>query len=260
MRTSLFLSLAKSARPPASILSLHAGGEKGGTWFPHFTRSMFQDEAMTIPAVVGMPVVKMLDLSGNGNTITFTDVTLQQDAAGQKYLAFNGSTSGGVTAAINFTGTNKITAIAGVRKLSDAAIAIVCELSTSAGTNGAFWITAPQSAGVGNYGGLSCGTLSAEASTAANYASPHSAVLTLSGDISGDSAIFRVNGTEAATSAADQGAGVYGNYALYIGRRAGTSLPFNGRLYGLIVRGAASTAGQIADAERYMARLTGVNL
>ena len=50
---------------------------------------------------------------------------------------------------------------------------------------------------------------------------------------------------------ADQGTGTYGNYPLYIGRRGGTTMPFNGRIYQLIVRGAASNAGQIAAGEAW---------
>ncbi|WP_156790606.1 hypothetical protein [Rhodobacter ferrooxidans] len=57
---------------------------------------------------------------------------------------------------------------------------------------------------------------------------------------------------------ADQGTGTFGNHALYIGRRGGTSLPFNGRLYGLALRGASSTTSEIVKTERYLARKSGV--
>jgi hypothetical protein len=81
---------------------------------------------------------------------------------------------------------------------------------------------------------------------------PVTAVVTGFGDISGDSAILRVNGAQAASITTDQGTGNYGNYPLYIGRRGGASLPFNGHLYSLVVRGAASTDSQIASVERYI--------
>ena len=44
----------------------------------------------------------------------------------------------------------------------------------------------------------------------------------------------------------------YGNYPLYIGRRGGTTAPFNDHLYSLIIRGAASSDSQIASVERYI--------
>jgi hypothetical protein len=87
---------------------------------------------------------------------------------------------------------------------------------------------------------------------------PLTTVATGLGDISGDSVSIRINGTlSAADTTTDQGTGNYGNYPLYIGRRAGTSLPFNGRLYSLIVRGAQSTDAQIASTETWVNGKTG---
>jgi hypothetical protein len=65
---------------------------------------------------------------------------------------------------------------------------------------------------------------------------PTTNVLTGIGDIAADTAILRVNGSQVAQDTADQGTGNYLTYPLYIGRRAGSSLPFNGQLYSLIVR------------------------
>jgi hypothetical protein len=88
--------------------------------------------------------------------------------------------------------------------------------------------------------------------TPSPYVAPITNVLTGIGDISGDQCILRVNGTQAASSTADQGTGNYGNYPLYIGRRGGASLPFNGRLNSLIIRGAQSTDAQISAAETWV--------
>ena len=65
---------------------------------------------------------------------------------------------------------------------------------------------------------------------------PNTNILTGLGDISGDRATLRINGVQAAQNTADQGTANYLAYPLYIGCRGGTSLPFNGRLYSLIVR------------------------
>ena len=46
---------------------------------------------------------------------------------------------------------------------------------------------------------------------------------------------------------------------VYIGNR-GTDLPFNGNIYGLILRGAATTNADLAIAERFLAKRTGVTL
>lgn len=260
-RMALMLAVKRDFAPLVS--AMFGSGEQGLLIVPSYTRSLFQDAAMTIPAVVGGPVAKALDLSGRGNHVTFADVTLEQDAAGKKYLAANGTSSTGVTAAIDFSGTDKMTLCAGLHKASDAGYGILVELSASVAANaGSFYVTAPDGP-VANYASTSRGAAAADGAqlaTAATYAAPSTNVVTATHDIAGDSTIVRVNGVAATPATGDKGAGNFGNYPLYIFARNAGSLFFNGRLYGLVVRGAACTAGQIDDAERYMARLSGVNL
>ena len=234
--------------------SLFASGEQGIWLDPSDFSTMFQDAAGTTPVTaVGQPVGKILDKSGRGNHATQSTgasrPTLQQDSNGMYYLSFDGTDDGMATPSINFTGTNKMTVWAGVRKLSDAAVGLVVELSASSGVNnGSFYLVASASAGA-NYQLLSKGTVLA-AATPSGVAAPITNVLTGICDISGDLCRLRVNGT-ATSATTDQGTGNYGNYPLYIGRRGGTTLPFNGRIYQLIVRGAASNAGQIAAGEAW---------
>lgn len=235
--------------------SLFAAGEQGAWYDPSDFSTLFQDAAGTTPVTaVGQPVGRINDKSGRGNHATQSTAasrpTLQQDSNGLYYLSFDGTDDGMATPSINFTGTDKMTVWAGVRKLSDAAAAIVCELSTTSTNNGSFYLAAPVTANA-NYGFHSRGTVPQPAQTGSSFASPHTSVITGIGDISGDISSIRVNGTTITASKLDQGAGNYGNYPLYIGRRAGSTLPFNGRLYGLIIRGAASNAGQIAAGEAW---------
>jgi Concanavalin A-like lectin/glucanases superfamily len=167
------------------------------------------------------------------------------------YLKFDGIDDGLQTNSIDFSSGDKMTVWAGVRKLSDAGNGSVVELSAAAdANNGAFFLRAP-AGGLPNYQWLSNGTLNTTA-TPSPYVAPITNVLTGIGDISGDQCILRVNGTQAASSTADQGTGNYGNYPLYIGRRGGASLPFNGRLNSLIIRGAQSTDAQISAAETWV--------
>ena len=167
------------------------------------------------------------------------------------YLSFNGSNQWMQTNSIDFTATDKMTVFAGVRKLSDAASGVVCEINTSS-ANG-FGLLAPSTNGANSYRFFSAGSLAgAFAGTGVFAAAPITNTLTGIGNISGDQAVLRVNGTQAAIDTADQGTGNYGNYPLYIGARAGASLWFNGRLYQLVARGAQSTDQQIIDAERYI--------
>ena len=173
------------------------------------------------------------------------------DVGAPRYLSFDGTDDGMATPSINFTGTDKMTVWAGVRKLSDAAAGLVVELSAAIGTNnGAFSAFAPVSAAANaQYG--SKGTTASFASPT-GLTSPLTFVMCGQSNIAAPSVSARINGVVAASSTSSQGTGNYGNYPLYIGRRGGASLPFNGRIYQLIVRGAASNAGQIAATEAYV--------
>jgi hypothetical protein len=188
--------------------------------------------------------------------------TLLQDASGLYYLSFDGVDDSLATSAIDFTATDKMTVWAGAYKASDAVIGMLAELSAGAEANAGAWrITAPNSTLNGfmfNSGGSPASADGEAANTTS--AAPLAAVLAAQGSISSPLASLRVNGGAAITSAASQGTGNYGNYPLYIGRRGAATLPFNGRIYSLIVRGAASSASQIAAAERYVAARTGVSL
>lgn len=234
-----------------------------GVWYdPSDLSTMFQDSAGTTAAVVGQPVGKILDKSGNGFHATQATSTarpvLQQDSNGKYYLAFDGTDDFMVTPSIDFSGTDKMSVFAGVRKLSDAVAGMVAELSvTAATTAGTFNIVNGAAGGPGPYWrGVSNGTTSVGVESA-GFASPITNVLTLIGNISAPLVQLRANRSIIATSASTQGTGNYRSYPLYIGMRAGTSLPFNGRIYSLIVRGALSAAAQISAAESYVNSRTG---
>jgi hypothetical protein len=175
------------------------------------------------------------------------------------YLSFDGTDDSMLTNSIDFSAGDKMTVWAGVRKLSDAAIGAAIESSANPSANtGAFSVLAPATAGA-TYRFASIGTANfSSALTSASYASPITNVLTGIGDISGDVSTLRVNAVQAATNTIDQGIGNYGNYPLYIGARAGTSLWFNGWLTSLIVRGAQSTDAQIEATENWVNGKTGV--
>lgn len=170
------------------------------------------------------------------------------------YLKFNGSNSSMSTGSIDFTSTAQMTVVAGVRKLSDAALGIATELSANTDVNaGAFYIAAPFGTTTsGDYAFKSVGTVFPAPARSSTILAPITSVLSGIGSISGSQSILRINGSQAASVTSSQGTGNYGNYPLYIGARGGSSLYFNGQLYGLVVRGAVSSDAQIIAAERYM--------
>ena len=209
---------------------------------------------------VKLSSVSVKELAGNHayQTTSASRPTLQQDSNGLYYLSFDGTDDGMATPSIDFTGTDKMTVWAGVRKNSDAAVGILAELSTNSdSTNGTFALAASVSGN--NYYTQSRGTVRS-VQYATGYVAPNSAVLVAEAKISTDTLRLHVNNAAPLSSATDQGTGNYGNYPLYIGRRGGVAYPFNGHLYSLIGIGRLSTASEIAAIEKELAKRTGVSL
>lgn len=250
------------------IKALFSVGEQGFAYDPNDLTTMWQDQAKLLPVTgEGQPVWHILDKSGNNNhafaTSSATRPILQRNVTtGAYYLAFDGADDFLVTNNINFTATDKMSLFAGVRKLSDAATNVIVELSTaySSNTPGCFTLqAAATSANTFAFG--SRGTVTpTNVVTPANYPPPISVVLSASASISNDTLDLRANGSYVVRNRQDQGAGNYGNYPLYIGRRGGTSLPFNGHLYGLIGIGRLTTDAETLSLEKLIAKNTGVTL
>lgn len=242
-------------------LSLFAAGEQGAWYDPSDLSTLFQDAAGTIPVTAaGQPVGRMLDKSGRGNHATQATATsrpILQTSGGKRYLVFDGVDDWMVTGVIDLSASNKATIWAGMLKASDAASGTLCEFSPDTNSNnGSFVIRVPFAAAGANYGYTSKGTTAA-VTQRAGFAAPHTAVMCAQSDISAPSVLLRVNTTTAAAITTSQGSGNYGVFPMYIGRRGGTSGSFNGSLYGLIVRAAASSALQVTYTETYMNNKTG---
>jgi hypothetical protein len=188
------------------------------------------------------------------------------DTVGFKhYLKFNGTNSGMSTGSINFTGTDKMMVCAGVRKLSDAIDqATIVELGTNSSSTAGSFALQCSPAFTGRYRMQLFGSSRGVRDTLLNtFAAPNTSVLTMLSDIAqstiSQELIARANGAVLSMDnvLSPAGTGNYGNYPLYIGARAGTSLFFNGNIHGLIVAGTAATPAQIAAAERIINDDTG---
>lgn len=179
------------------------------------------------------------------------------------YLEFNGSTWSMSAAAIDFSGTDKMTVFAGVRKLSDAATGCLVELSAASFSNpGSFNVFSPANLAPEYFFGLRASALSRQG-TATTYTAPITNVLACAYDIAQPTTALEIQpriNTLVPTMSYDggeSGTGNFGNYPLFIGARNSTLFPFNGRIYSLIIRGAASSASEIAATEAYINARTG---
>ena len=233
----------------SAVRALFANGEQGAWYDPSDLSTMFQDSAGTTPVTaVGQSVGRILDKSGRGNHATQATAAsrpvLQQDGNGKYYLAFDGVNDFLSTGSVDFTGTDKMTVVAGVRSNANG-YSNILELGTDAASSNGFAFQRGFSAN-GDYAGLLYGTSLGYGHTT-NYVAPDTSVVTVGynlalASVSAGEITFRRNGSVAATLIALGLAGT-GNFAsnpLYIGTRAGTSFPYNGNLYQLVVRGAAT--------------------
>ena len=248
------------------ILKLFANGEQGFWYDPNDMGAMYQDAAGTVPVTaVGQPVGLIRDKSGRNNharqTTSASRPILRQNATtGAYYLAFDGTDDFLQTNNIDFTGTDKVSLFAGVRKLGDGVASVVAELSASLlSYNGSFYIAAPTQAGFANAGFASKGT-EPSIKTVNGFAAPRSIVISARSKISTGQNITKVNGVSASDAMIYQGTGNYGNYPLYIGRRGGASLPLNGHIYSLIGVGRLTSDSETAAIEKELAKRLGVTL
>jgi hypothetical protein len=155
-------------------------------------------------------------------------------------------------------GIDKAQVFAGVRKLSDAD-SVVVEQSVSSTTNAnALALFSGFDGGQRIAYGQRGSAASRINAQSGFIPQPWTRVVTGLGDIAADSVLLRLNGTQVGSSTADQGTGNFLAYPLYIGRRGGTTLPLNGRIYSLIVRfGANLPLATIQQAEGYTNSKTG---
>jgi hypothetical protein len=277
-RAYLGASLVWEADSGFNPTSLFASGEPGGIWLPE-PQYLFQDRAGTVPVTAsGQSVGYRLDISGRGNHLTAIN-----DAARGTYntdgtlhwIAYDGVDDSYVSPTIT-PSIDRMQFFAGIRKLSDEAVSVIMESSTSFfATNGSFGVFAPmangqQSIGVawrGNNGG---NPAQSPVATYSPYAAPLTYLVSHQLDLSQTTfptiLKTRLDGSDLAASSIG-GSSVTGSggnflaYPVYVGRRGGSSNPFNGRDYGLIVRfGPNLDLATIQHVEAYLAARTGVTL
>lgn len=180
----------------------------------------------------------------------------------QNYLEFDGSDDFLKTNNIDFSGTDKVSLFAGVRKLNDANTGILLELSESAesiANYGSFYIATPLSAigsAVRSYS-RGVNNVFALAAPLSSFQGTLPLIITSKSMVTGYCSLSVNKNVFFGISSRT---GNYGNYPLYIGRRGGTSLPFNGHIYGLIGIGKVASDEETAVIEKELAKRVGVAL
>ena len=257
-----------------SPASLFAGGIAGAWYDPSDLSTLFQDSAGTTPVTAsGQPVGKMLDKSGNGNHATQATSAKRPTytaGGGLHWLAFDGTDDAMATAAIDFTGTDKVSVFAGVRRVrvSDDITRVIADLGNDPTTvNGSFSAAGRNTYYNTPYWGEIRGTsrVYVDSGSFTPDSAPVTRVLTYEYDIAQTAALTikaRVDGVSQtlALVGVSAGSGNFGNHPLFIGARNQSTFYFNGNMYGLIIPGKMAYADEIASTEAYMAAKSGVTL
>ena len=175
------------------------------------------------------------------------------------YLRFDGVDDSLQTGNIDFTTTDKMSVVAGALKNADiGGTGVFLELGSNIATvNGSFALWLPHSGD-----GTPNASFSSRSATTTSYAVgtswPAPATAVMAGVVNGTRVVLRKDGVAFASTVHTSTS--YGNYPLYIGRRNNAGLPFNGHLYQLGIRGAATTDYVTQTWEKTVAKKTGVNL
>lgn len=247
---------------------LFAGGEDGA-WYGVHPDYVYQDAAATTPAGVGDPVGHLVDRSGNGNHATQSTASARpvlRQSGSLYYLEFDGVDDFLETALVDLTGTDKVDVFAGVYKPSDAAGVSAIVSNGDIGTvNQSFAMYAPHNSTSRKWAWSVTGDGSQNFRAADTLAAPVAAVMSGLFNVNGANvptrAVARLNGAEvSATDTIGSTAANFRNDTIRLGVQKGTSDYLGGSIYSLIVRGAQSSAVEIASAEAYVAAKTGVSL
>ena len=180
--------------------------------------------------------------------------TYRLDAGSRPYLEFDGVDDNMTAASIPFATTNKVTVFAGARKITSGMIAQVGLIYNS--EPGSFAITATAT----GYEFLLRGTTISANMFINGFASPETAVLTQLGDFSltTDASRARRNRLQIGTSGATvPGAATVGTKTLSLGYRSNSTNYLSGHIYGLIIRGAATSDTQVGQTETWLNARTG---
>lgn len=253
---------------------LFAASEKGIAYDLSDKSTLYQDSARTtLVSASGDPIGSVTDLSPNvvhASQATTASKPLWNSGG---YGSLDGVDDWLATAAIDLTGTAKVTVVVSMRKVGEAGIGSLIESRPSFTTPGSFGLHAPSAAAAGDYriastgsnGGADAGFVYGDTAAASSPA-PITQVISAAFDASvvGLTGLgpLRLDGQAAALTKGGgaSSAGTFGNLALSFGRRNGASLPFNGRIYRMIVIGRALTAAELAQAEAWCAAPAGVVL
>lgn len=181
---------------------------------------------------------------------------LRQDAQGFYYRQFDGVDDFGTIPAFDMTMTDKARVYAGIILDNGTNGAAIVELSASSAGNPGSW-GGIAAAGSNKLTWTSTGTVSASVDANTNFVLGTKYVFKGLVDIGNSLTALQINNLTQAESNVSLGTGNLGKYPMYIGARAGTLFPFQGRIYSMLVVGGNITPEENATLIEYVNSKTG---
>jgi len=239
--------------------TLFANNEVGAWYEPRDISTLFQDQAGTVPVTQdGQPVGLILDKSGNGNH-AFQSVSSKRptyrDVDEVQWLEFDGIDDSMSAPSFDMSPTDKMGLFVALTPSSTSAD-IVCELGTDASAGG-FWFIS-RSVGLQYFGRGGRNGNNQDFANSNDFSITDASIATSQLNINdGLPATIRRNGNqEGQSNATDFGGGNFANKNFYIGARANTLFYYEGKIFGLVLRGDQSTLTEITGTEGYLKILT----
>jgi len=200
------------------------------------------DADMRTSSSIGMPSYQRVTSASDYDTTGF-----------MPYMKFDGVDDKLNISALNLSASDSAIAVCGVRKMVDAT-GMVFETSTSVDSvNGTLAMLAPSSSGANSYRANSRGSSQSVAGTGVFAPAPDRSVITAQSKIRSAYLLLRRNGSDVELSTMNQGNVDFGNFAATIGGRSTDLMPFNGHIYGIMIRGGTlPDQSVVASAESWM--------
>jgi hypothetical protein len=233
---------------------------------PSDLSTVFQDAAGTIPAGVGDDVGRVNCSNGSGYYLYQDDdllkPTLMQDSAGKLYLYFFAGTFM-ETLSVDLTASDEVTVFCAWEKEVDTNSRVIYEFSTAAddtSNHGTFALLAPRTNLNSDGQAMASGDGFRSVLTYVGLSVGEKYVTTHKVGLSAGMHQLWVDGSLEKNVTASMGDGPMGNHVLYVGSRAGTSLVFQGAIYGLTIIQSVTGTVDTKRGEAVMAKRIGVTL
>ena len=244
--TRKITDLGYSAQPfhPSSVFA--ARSAVGFAIDPADSTALFSDAAATTPLTINNNARAVRDVSGNNHL--FTQATeangpLWRMVGDYPVLTPDGSNdSMSSSSAIDFSGTNKMLILIGIRWRTPASLTpgVIAELTTNgASTGGGMYFIAGTDAGVTGFQSLSrgAGVAAGSAQTVKKTEAADSKIhlIKVTHDIPGDLSAMTVDGVAATDATGDKGSGNFANAVVYLFSRNNASLRLGADIHRMVM-------------------------